>query len=281
MTQPAIRGAGTPGPAGPGGEMPFLDHLEELRWRIVKSLVAIVAGVAGGYFVAWRYDIVGFLGQPIRPFLPAGQNLLFTSPIYPFMLTLKLAFVIGLLAASPVILWQLWGFLRPALYQKERRVVLPVAFTGVGLFVGGAAMAFYLVLPIALKVMLSFQSRSLTAFITAEEYFGLTTTLVLAFGAIFQLPLVLVLLVYLRIISAAFLRRYRRTFIIINAVLSAVLTPGDIVVMTAVVMIPIQLFYELSIVLAMILERRRARREAAEADALGTSAAAAPDPVRS
>jgi len=250
--------------ADPKGEMPFLDHLEELRWRIIKSLIAIVVGIGGGYFVAYRYDIVGFLKRPIDPFLPAGQSLLFTSPIYPFMLTLKLAFVIGLVAASPIIIYQGWAFLRPALYRNEQRVVLPVALAGVGLFIGGAALAFYVVLPIALQVLLNFQSQSLTAFITADEYFGLTTTLVIAFGAIFELPLVLVLLVYLRILSAAFLRKQRRLFIILNAVLSAVLTPGDIVIMTVVVMVPIQLFYELSIVMAALIERRRARELAAD-----------------
>ncbi len=251
--------------AEPSGEMPFLDHLEELRWRIIKGLAALIIGVAAGYLVLRRYDVVGFLAQPIQPFLPAGQQLLFTSPIYPFLLTLKLSFVAGLLVASPVLVYQVWAFLRPALYRDERRVVVPVAMAGIVLFTLGAALAFYVVLPITLRVLLGFQSHSLAAFITAPEYFGLTTTLVLAFGAIFQLPLVLMLLVYLRIISAAFLRRHRRTFVIINAIASAVLTPGDIVVMTAIVMVPIPLFYELSIVFALMIEHRRARAAAATA----------------
>ena len=251
------------------GEMPFLDHLEELRWRLLKAIIAIGTGVVAGYAAVTQLDIVGFLKTPIDPFLPAGQKLLFTSPLDPFMLTLKLALVIGMLIASPVLIWQLWAFLRPALYEKERRAIVPVALTGVALFFVGAAAAFKLVLPLALKVLLGFQSQSLQGFITATEYFSLATTIVLSFGAIFELPLVLVLLVYLRIISAAFLRRHRRTFVIVNAILSSVITPGDIVVMTAVVMVPLQLFYELSIVLATVLERRRARAEepAAPADA--------------
>ncbi len=244
------------------GEMPFLDHLEELRWRLLKALIAVVAGVVIGYAVVTQFDVIAVLKTPIDPFLPAGQKLLFTSPLDPFILTLKLALVIGLLVASPVLLWQGWAFLRPALYERERRAIVPVAMLGVGLFLVGAAAAFTWVLPLALKVLLGFQGESLQGFITATEYFSLATTVVLSFGAIFELPLVLVLLVYLRIISAAFLRRHRRTFVIANAILSSVLTPGDIVVMTAVVMIPVQLFYELSIVLATVLERRRARAEA-------------------
>ncbi len=241
------------------GEMPFLDHLEELRWRLLKAVIAVIAGIGIGYVLMTRYDVIGFLKRPIDPYLPNDHKLLFTSPLDPFLLTLKLSFVAGLLMASPVVIWQLWRFLRPALYDKERRVVLPVALMSVLMFLGGAAVGFYVVLPIALEVLLGFQNQSLQGFITATEYFSLATAVVLSFGAIFELPLLLVLLVYLRIISSGFLRRHRRTFIVVNAILSSVLTPGDIVVMTAVVMIPVQLFYELSIVLAMVIERRRAR----------------------
>lgn len=231
--------------------------------HLIWSLVALVAGCAIGFLVVNRIDVIGFLKQPIDPLLPDGQKLLFTSPIEPFMLTLKLAFVAGVLLASPVVLWHLWAFLRPALYEQERRVVLPVAIMGVFLFAGGVAAGFYLVVPLALKVLFGFQSQSLEPFITADAYFGFTTAVLLSFGAVFELPLVLLLLVYLRIISAAFLRRHRRVAILINAVLAAILTPGDLVIMTFAVMIPVQLLYELSIVLAVILEKRRARAEAA------------------
>jgi sec-independent protein translocase protein TatC len=247
------------------GEMPFLDHLEELRMRIIWSLGALVLGCVAGFFLVTRFDVVGFLKQPIDPLLPHGQKLLFTSPIEPFMLTLKLAFVAGVLLASPVVVYHLWAFLRPALYSKERRVVLPVSLVGLILFTGGVAAGFYLVVPLALKVLFGFQSQSLEPFITADAYFSFTTAILLSFGAVFELPLVLLLLVYLRIISAAFLRRHRRIAIVINAVLSAILTPGDLVIMTVAVMLPVQLLYELSIVLAMILEKRRARADAADA----------------
>jgi sec-independent protein translocase protein TatC len=263
MTDPAA----PPGEARERGEMPFLDHLEELRWRLLRVLIAVAVGVGAGYAIVTHFDVIALLKTPINPYLPAGQKLLFTSPLDPFMLTLKLALVVGLLIASPVLLWQAWGFLRPALYEKERRSIVPVAVAGVGLFLVGASAAFVFVLPLALRILMGFQSQSLQGFITATEYFGFATTIVFSFGAVFELPLVLVLLVYLRIISAAFLRRHRKTFIIVNAILSSVLTPGDIVVMTAVVMIPVQLFYELSIVLATVLERRRARAEEREAPA--------------
>ena len=246
----------------PQGEMPFLDHLEELRWRIIWSLIAILAGFVVGFVVVTTFDVVGILKAPVAPFLAVtNRRLMFTSPTEPIMLTLKLAFGVGMLLAFPVVAYHVWAFLSPALYARERRFVLPAAFVAVVLFLAGAAMAYFAVLPMALKVLFGFQSQSLSPLITADAYFGFATTVVLAFGLIFQLPLVLSLLVYLRIISAQTLVRFRRVAIVLNAVLSAFLTPGPDVVSQVLMMLPVQLFYELSIVFARVLERRRARRE--------------------
>jgi sec-independent protein translocase protein TatC len=247
------------------GEMPFLDHLEELRWRLVKSLVAIAVGIAAGYGVVTNFDVIAILKRPIDPYLPAGKKLLFTHPMEPFMITLKLALAVGVLLAVPVVLWQLWGFLRPALYRRERRVVLPIGFAAVVMFAIGAACAFFIVMPLAIKMIWGFQTQSLAPMITAEQYFGFATAVILSFGAVFEIPLVMLLLIYLRIVSAAFLTRHRRMFILVNAIASAVLTPGDLVVMTLIVMIPVQLFYELSVVMALIMERRRAAADRAAA----------------
>jgi len=252
----------------PQSEMPFLDHLEELRWRIIWSLVAILVGFVVGFFVVTTFDVVGILKAPVAPFLAVtNRRLMFTSPTEPIMLTLKLAFGVGVLLAFPVVAYHLWGFLSPALYARERRFVLPGAFVALALFLAGAAMAYFAVLPLALKVMFGFQSESLAPMITADAYFGFATTVVMAFGLIFQLPLVLSLLVYLRILSAQTLVRFRRVAIVLNAVLSAFLTPGPDVVSQILMMLPVQLFYELSIVFAKVLERRRARRERTVEDA--------------
>lgn len=256
----------------PGGEMPFLDHLEELRWRIVKCLSALLVGVIVGYVVVRSYDVVAFLKRPIDPYLPAGQGLIVTSPMDPFVIALKLAVAIGLVIALPVLLYQVWAFLRPALYKDERRVVLPTVLAGGVLFAGGATVGFQFVLPLALKVLGGFATASMQQLITAQAYFGFAMTVVLAFGAVFEVPLVMFVLIYLRIISAAFLRRHRRTFLIVNAVGSAILTPGDLIIMTAIVMVPLQLFYEFSILMAAFMERRR---RLAQADTPAEAAQAA------
>ena len=255
------------------GEMPFLDHLEELRWRLLKGLIALVVGIGAGYVLVTNVDLIAFLKRPIDPLLPPGQKLNFLSPMEPFFITLKLALAIGLVVALPVLLYQAWAFLRPALYKNERRVVVPVVFSGVLLFVVGAAAGFYIVLPVALPVLLGFATQSLQPMITASAYFNLTIAIVLAFGAVFEIPLLMFTLIYMRIVSAAFLRRNRRTFVIINAIASALLTPGDLVVMTLITMLPVQVFYEFSILMALVMERRRARAEEADTVASGVTAA--------
>ncbi|HEY2806679.1 MAG TPA: twin-arginine translocase subunit TatC [Gemmatimonadales bacterium] len=243
------------------GEMPFLDHLEELRWRLIKSLIAVVVGIGGGYALVTHIDVIAFLKHPIEKYLPAGQKLLFTSLMDPFLIQLKLAIAIGCVAALPVILYQVWAFLRPALYQREAKIVIPMAFSGIVLFVIGSALGFYVVMPLAIPVLLSFSTASLQPLLTATEYFSLTLSIVLVFGAVFEVPLVMFLLIYMRLVSSSFLKKHHRTFIMVNAVASALLTPGDLVVMTLIAMIPIQLFYELAIVMAIVMEKRRAKAE--------------------
>lgn len=245
--------------------MPFLDHLEELRWRLIWSLTALGIGIVVGFVLVDQFNVVGLLKRPIAPLLTSsGGRLLFTSPTEPILLTFKLAFFTGLVLASPVIIWQLWRFLSPALYQKERRIVLPVSIVGVVLFAAGCLMAYLWILPMALKVLFGFQSESLAPIVTAREYFGFATQVVIAFGAIFELPLILVILISLGVVSSSFLSRQRRIAVAANAFLAMLLAPADLVSMV-LMMIPVQLFYEISIVIGRVLERRRAKREASAA----------------
>ncbi len=246
------------------GEMPFLEHLEEMRWRLIWSLLALTIGFVIGFVIVDKLDVLGLLMRPIAPEL-AGGKLYFTSPIEPFMITLKLAFFVGIVLASPVMVWQLWRFLSPALYSKERRIVLPVSVAAVLLFLAGAALAYLLILPTAIRVLFGFQSQSLEPIVTAKEYFGFAAQVVIAFGAIFEIPLVLLILVYLRVISASALARNRRFAIAGNAFLATILAPPDLISMT-LMMVPVQLLYEVTVVIAKVMERRRARAQAAAGD---------------
>ena len=245
----------------PRGEMPFLDHLEELRWRILWSLVAILVGTIVGWMLLDKVDIIEVLKRPIAPYLPGGR-LVFTSPAEPFMLTLKVAFGLGCLLASPIVIYQIWAFLSPALYQRERRLIVPALAVGVVLFLAGALACYQWLLPAALKVLLGFQRADLSAMITIDRYFGMAVPFVIGCGLVAELPLVVTILASLGIVTPQFLGRQRRYAIVIAAFLAAILTPPDAVSMM-LMLGPLLLLYELSIWCAWVASRRRARRAAA------------------
>ncbi len=241
--------------------MPFLDHLEELRWRILWSLLAIAIGTAVGWFLMDKIDILTLLKRPIAPFLPGGR-LLFTSPTEPFLLTLKVAFALGCVLASPVVIYQIWAFLAPALYEKEKGLVVPALAVGVVLFMLGATAAYQWVLPAALKVLFSFTRNDLAPIITIDQYFGFAVPFILAFGVVTELPLVVAILAALGLVTPQFLAKQRRYAFVVSAFLAALLTPPDAVSMM-MMLVPLTLLYEISIWCAWVASRRRARRTAA------------------
>lgn len=241
----------------PAGDMPFLDHLEELRWRILWSLLALAVGAVIGFFLVQRFDVLTLLKQPIEPFLPEGK-LFVTRPTDAFLITLKLALVIGLVLAFPVILAQIWRFVTPALYEHERRMIVPALLAGLGLFIAGAVMAFLWVLPAVLRILFSFQHRDLEFIITADAYFGFATQMILAFGILFETPLVMVMLSGLGLISPQAFARHRPIALVLASIVAALLTPPDALSMM-MMMVPVVVLYELGIVLARLVGSRRRR----------------------
>lgn len=241
-------------PAKGAAEMPFLDHLEELRWRLIWMGVAVVVGSVAGFFVVSELNVIGLLKRPISDLVPEGM-LMFTSPTEPMTVTLKLAFVLGIIFASPVVIYHTWAFLSPALFEREKRVMIPAVIAGFVLFLLGVAMAYFLVLPLGLRFLLGFQTQALSPIITIGEYMRFATRLILAFGIIFQLPLVSLVLSWVGLITADTLRGYRRHAIVAVAVVSAILTPADVGTML-MMMAPLALLYELSILLVAVVGRR-------------------------
>ena len=246
--------------------MPFLDHLEELRWRLLYSLLAIVLCTFAGWFIVDRIDIIGVLIRPIEPLIPGGR-LAFTSPFDPLMIQLKFAFLVGLLLASPIVGYQIWAFLAPALYDREKRFIVPTLVFGALLFLAGAFVCYWFVLPRGLTVGMGFQSRHLTPVITADRYFGVAFLLLVAFGLVMELPLVVTILASLGLVTPGFLRRNRRYALVIAAALAAFLTPPDAISML-MMMVPLLLLYEVGIVCAWVVTRRRAREDRAGQDAV-------------
>ncbi len=267
----------------PRGEMPFLDHLEELRWRIIRSLVALAVGSIIGFFLVQNFDVLELLKRPIAPYLPDGK-LYVTRPTDAFLITLKLAVLTGAILAAPVIFSQVWAFLSPALYDRERRFIVPALIAGLVLFLIGVAMAYTWVMPAALKFLLTrFQQDFLESIITADAYFRLAIQLILAFGIMFEIPLFMVLLSSMGLVSPAAYVKHRPFAIVIGAILSALLTPPDVVSMM-MLMLPVILLYEGGILVSRVVWRRRARETIGTgvmvllACGLSASAAQAQDP---
>jgi sec-independent protein translocase protein TatC len=247
-------------------EMPFLDHLEELRWRILWSLLALLITTIGGFVVVQQFNVIGLLMAPIRPYLPT-EKLVYLGVTDPFMVTLKLALAVGVVTAFPIIAYQAWAFLAPALTTRERRAIIPSLYLGLILFAAGVALSYFVAIPLTIKFMMGFQVASMEPNITAGFYFSFVIKMLLAFGAIFELPVVVLLLSALGLVTSKFLKAKRRYAIAGMAVLSAVITPGDAITVTVLMMGPLLFLYELSIALARLVERGREKR-LASGDAL-------------
>jgi len=250
-------------PKGTNGEMPFLDHLEELRWRIIYAGIALLVGVGIGMALAFQYDLVGILAAPAAPYM-GGAKLIVTHPVSLFSIRIQIAFVIGIGIASPVIGYQLWAFMSPALHRTERRMVIPVLVAGAVLFLIGVAMAWFIVLPMSLKWFYGLAGNSLQPMYEASEYIGFVTNLALAFGAAFELPLLLVALSAFGIVTAKALSDARKYAFLVIWAGAAIISPGDAITVTIALAVPLYLLYELSVVVAFAIERRRRAKRAKE-----------------
>jgi len=250
---------------GSSAEMPFLDHLEELRWRIIWSLAALVVGVGIAFFVVLRFDLLNWLQGPILPYLH-GKHLVITHPADSLSILIQTAIIVGAVIALPVIIYQVWAFLSPALYRKEKRMAVPVIVGAVVLFIAGAGLAWYFVLPMTLKFLSALGAETFDQMITVSDYFGFVTSMVLAMGAVFELPIAILILSAIGLVTPKFLSKYRRHALIASYIAAAIITPGDLFVTSVALMVPLYLLYELSIGLSFLVYRKRQRSEAATED---------------
>ncbi len=247
-------------------DMPFLDHLEELRKRLLKIVVAVGICVGIGFLLVIKFDLIELLKVPIAPYLQ-GHKLIFTHPGDSFSIVMQVSFGVGFALAAPVVLFQLWAFMAPALYKHEKKVVIPLLVAATGLFIAGASMAYFFVLPFALKFLMQFQTAALEPMITARDYFDFATSLALSMGAVFELPILLVGLTALGIVTPKKLREFRRHAFVACAVGAAIITPGDLITTTAMLLVPLYTLYEISIIASSFVFRwKEKKRLASEAD---------------
>jgi sec-independent protein translocase protein TatC len=245
----------------PGTEMPFLDHLEELRRRLFWIAGAIVIGVVIAFALLSRLDIIRLLERPILPLLH-GQKLIYTHPGTSFHILLNASLALGIILASPVIVGQIWGFLAPALYAHEKRVVIPIVFAMVALFLAGVALSYFVVLPLTLQFLMSIESTALTPLISATEYFDFAISMCVAFGVVFEVPIAILALTALGLITPQFLSKYRRHAVVVCLTAAAFITPGADPYSLFALAIPLYVLYELSVFVAQFAYRKRKKRDA-------------------
>lgn len=231
----------------------FWDHLEELRWRILKSLAALIAATLGSFFFSRRLMALVLATGP--------ETLQALAPTEAFVVHLKAALVAGVVIASPVVYYQFWRFVSPGLHGRERRPVVAATALSVLLFVGGVAFAWALMLRPAIALFRSFEGGRIVGAWSLSSYVGFLGRFVLAFGLAFQLPIVVLLLASLGIVSPQTMGRYRRHLIVGLLVAAALLTPPDPMTQLAL-SAPLYLLFELSLLLARVTCRRRRAADA-------------------
>jgi len=243
-----------PEPESESGKMSFLEHLDELRKRLVHIAVYVSVGFLACWFLAKR--IYDFLAIPITSALPEGAKLAFTKPTDPFIIYMKVAFLAGIFLTLPLTFYEVWKFIAPGLYRKEKKYVIPFLTCSMLLFVAGAAFCYYIVLPPTFKFLIELGS-SFTPMIMINEYLDMTNMMLLGFGAIFEMPVIAAFLSMFGLVTANFLWRKFKFALIGIVALAAILSPtGDafnLLMWTA----PMVLLYVASIGVAAIFGWRR------------------------
>ncbi len=238
----------------PNEKLPFTAHLEELRRRLLLCLLAIGVGFGSSYIFSQR--IFEILAEPLKEALPPGTSLIFTGLSEAFIIYLKVSFFAGICLASPVILYEIWRFVAPALYKNERRHFFSFVFFSSLLFVIGVLFGYFIFFPTAFRFFLSYASESVRPLPSIKEYLSFCIKLLLAFGVVFELPIFILFLSRLGIINAQLLSSQRKYAILGIFVVAAIITPTPDVVNQCLMVLPMILLYEIGILIAKIFGKK-------------------------
>ncbi len=241
-----------------GEKQPFLSHLEELRKRLIACAIGAGAGFVISYIFAER--LFQLLILPLQAQMPEGDRLIYTNLPEMFFTYLKSAMVSGILVTSPFIFYQLWMFIAPGLYRKERKYVIPFVICSTILFVGGSMFGYFVVFPFGFKFFLGFSNESIQALPSVKQYFSFAIKLLFAFGVVFELPVVVFFLAKIGIVTSELMRKKRKYAILLTFVFAAILTPPDVITQCMMAG-PLIVLYEISIIIAKIAGRKKVTEE--------------------
>jgi len=234
-------------------KLPLTAHLQELRKRLILSFIAVGIGFALCYTFA--DSIFNILAAPLIKVMPSGGSLIFTSVAEAFFTYMKVAFIAGLILASPFVLYQIWAFVAPGLYQKEKRYVVPFVFSGSFFFALGVLFGYFVAIPIGFKFLLGYATDLIKPMPSMKEYLSFSIKFLLAFGIVFEFPVVLILLARIGVVDAKTMARQRKYAILLIFIFAAVMTPPDLI-SQVLMALPLIGLYELSILLSKLFGKK-------------------------
>ncbi|TFG76571.1 MAG: twin-arginine translocase subunit TatC [Thermodesulfobacteriales bacterium] len=244
-------------------KMSFIDHLGELRLRLLWSLLAVGILFIPAYY--FSNELFEFLMKPLIENLPEGSSLIFTRPVEGFTTYLKVSFFAALFLAVPFILYQAWRFIAPALYKEEKQIVIPFIFFGSLFFGLGAAFCYYVASPPAFKFLLNeYSSEYVKAFPTISEALSFFMALIFGFGLVFEFPLIIFILARIGIVTSKWLREKRKYAVVVSAMIAAILTPTTDAISMMLMFVPIIIFYELGILIAWFFGKKKKEDDSEE-----------------
>ncbi|HET9751552.1 MAG TPA: twin-arginine translocase subunit TatC [Myxococcales bacterium] len=246
-----------PTPAAPEDDihLSLREHLIELRKRLKWAMIWLLIGFCASYY--WSQQIFHFLMLPIFAALPDGEKALhFSSSIEPFLIYLKVGLYAGIFVASPMIFWQIWLFVAPGLYRRERKKIVPFVLAATVFFIGGATFCYTIVLPPAFQFLINTAGPDIKPVLMMDEQLGLVMLMLLAFAIIFELPLILTLLAMMGVVDYKVLSKYRRHAIVVNVIVAAFVTPTGDPFNLALMALPMMVCYELGVLGAWIFGKK-------------------------
>lgn len=236
-------------------KMSFLEHLDELRKRLIYVVYSLIAGCAIAFvFIQKIFD---FIMRPLQQMLPKGGTLMYTSGSEPFMLYIKIGFLAGIFIASPLILWQLWKFIAPGLYSHEKKFAIPFVMMSTIFFVAGGLFAHFVAFPVTWRFFIGFGTDYMVFMPKIDEAFSLYTKMILGFGIIFEMPTLVLFLARMGVITGRLLVKYFKYAILGIFIVAAVISPGTDMMSQLVMAVPMLVLYILSIAIAFIFQKRR------------------------